>query len=482
MMKPIAHDFFEKLRPDSPSVQATLLPVKSLSTISDSAKYAYFEEIVSYACTRLLCTDQTQHARLDRSGWDSRSPLQYPHRAQLALVDVRLCLDYETGIPASQKLQEELVAHHMRTAFSVLKDGTVVESGYPSEPILVQAAASQLQFWRTNEDDGAADSVLSILAKGIRVGHVRKQDFAKTLVRALLMLAWDFAVKLSPHFYQRQIYCQPILLIWFIQKLFQTTIADAIFDSYPDNVPPGMDVDGRRRKFRDMFAHSMINASHWTRWKDTSALTKEGMMAAFIRGTGVIFQNFAIIPVLIDNQLEKGKLFSPDNFTALVLCLNNDLDGEPERVGLLPESEPGCCPYIVLHINLGNISGPPSPPTEELVRDRLIDPKAAAHLAHEICGPRYRFFAYGCSPKVYKVVSENDRKVLREMLDASGLLPSHSRQDKEFVDAALRQKPYMSVRADSFHWVDLPALHRPACDKEDPTAHGYLEISKFNEM
>jgi hypothetical protein len=68
-------------------------------------------------------------------------------RAKLAVVDCILMLDFEVRRESVQLMEASLVASHMRTAFSVPKDLLYLRSGYPSEPIIAEAACRQLASW-----------------------------------------------------------------------------------------------------------------------------------------------------------------------------------------------------------------------------------------------------------------------------------------------------------------------------------------------
>ncbi len=68
--------------------------------------------------------------------------------ARLAVLDVQLSLDFE---PRREKVQMEeasLVESHMRIAYSIPNHREYLRSGYPSEPLLAEAAAQQLWTWR----------------------------------------------------------------------------------------------------------------------------------------------------------------------------------------------------------------------------------------------------------------------------------------------------------------------------------------------
>ena len=60
--------------------------------------------------------------------------------ARLAVADVRLCLAYEPQASANKptSVPAELIASHMRVAYSVPKHREYVRSGYPSEPVLAE--------------------------------------------------------------------------------------------------------------------------------------------------------------------------------------------------------------------------------------------------------------------------------------------------------------------------------------------------------
>lgn len=54
---------------------------------------------------------------------------------RMAVLDVRLCLDYDSHSAAARTLQETLISTHMRLLFSVPVHEQF-ESGYSSEPLL----------------------------------------------------------------------------------------------------------------------------------------------------------------------------------------------------------------------------------------------------------------------------------------------------------------------------------------------------------
>ena len=93
-----------------------------------------------------LCTEilELARAKLVASHDIDSSYKTFSGAAKLAVLDVQLSLDFE---PRREKVQFEeagLVESHMRVAYSIPDHREYLRSGYPSEPLLAEAAAQQL--------------------------------------------------------------------------------------------------------------------------------------------------------------------------------------------------------------------------------------------------------------------------------------------------------------------------------------------------
>ena len=89
--------------------------------------------IVDLARAKLIC-----HHKITIRHQDLKRP------AVTALLDVLLSLDFEPGRPKAHNREVELIADHMRIVFSVPEHREYLLSGYPSEPLLAEAAARQM--------------------------------------------------------------------------------------------------------------------------------------------------------------------------------------------------------------------------------------------------------------------------------------------------------------------------------------------------
>ena len=87
--------------------------------------------------------------------------------ARLAVLDIQLSLDFE---PRREKVQIDeagLVESHMRFAYSIPDLREYLRFGYPSEPLLAEAAAQQLWTWRTQNPFMVVETLTNILETGL---------------------------------------------------------------------------------------------------------------------------------------------------------------------------------------------------------------------------------------------------------------------------------------------------------------------------
>ena len=94
----------------------------------------------------------------------------------------------------------------------------------------------------------------------------------------------------------------------------------------------------------------------------------------------------------------------------------------------------------------------------EVAKPKIVHPKRNPKKLEKPRNPHYRIFAYGCSPSVYKVVTNED--VFASLLSSRDLLAEHPRQTDVFLKAVKQQKPFWSRGTESYGWLDnVKALH-----------------------
>jgi hypothetical protein len=64
--------------------------------------------------------------------------------AAVAVVDVGTMLSFEPHQRATSTMERDLITSHMHHIFSMPKHREYMLSGYPSKPIIVEAAAEQM--------------------------------------------------------------------------------------------------------------------------------------------------------------------------------------------------------------------------------------------------------------------------------------------------------------------------------------------------
>ncbi|KAI0773647.1 hypothetical protein C8Q74DRAFT_1438109 [Fomes fomentarius] len=469
-------------RPLWRSMLSQHLPVdtSNSSTVEDYAvPDAECDTLLALAHTKLLCKTEVDNNRS-----------QYLPAAQVAVIDDRIMLAYE-GSRHSQQHEMDLVASHMRTVYSIPRDREYVRSGYPSEPILAEAAARQLATWRRFESQEPA---VAILRDNLQHDLLARGEIGEAVGRLLLTLAHDHAVMdASPtvlHF------SRSISVEAFFRALYPEEIAERVLDSVPDNRP-----NGTGEKLRDAYKKAVLNFTHFGKWADDSSWSEHTAVGCFMRHMGIICQNNGafvdvILPVLLDRDAPLGpKVMSgifvqfklrqkPGSLAAYAI--------DEERLGFFSHDEETPRPYITLIMELSVVNPPPpiarvptkvhsktakklqeqveiqstmsaSDPQMSPSRLHVRDPPARGKPkgAH----PRYSMSVYGCSPSVYKVIKEEDRDGYKEILRSGDLLGEHPRQDPDSLRLVRNQKPFFAYGAASWCWLDDEYLNG-----DEPTA------------
>jgi hypothetical protein len=197
--------------------------------------------------------------------------------AKLAVVDVILTLDFEVRRENAQLTGVSLVASHMRTAFSVPKDLLYLRSGYPSEPVVAEAACRQLASWCKERPS----ALLEILNENLTSGLLDYGEMGDLAGRALIWDAYRRAVEHDHHTARDSInYSAGCLLTTFIEMLFVHHYAEIVLDSRPDNLNEGPTL-------REAFDKAKIRFTHFGKMADDSGTTTYAAWAAFLRSMAI---------------------------------------------------------------------------------------------------------------------------------------------------------------------------------------------------
>jgi hypothetical protein len=452
----------------------------------DPLRATMCRELINLARSKLICSNSIEAPR-------SQSELL----AQTACVDARVMLPFEPGRFSANRQQMELISSHMRTVFSVTQARDVVRSGYPSEPILAEAAARQLHHWATLAGEDS-NPMLDILKMNLDNDLLDRGKLGAVVARSILLAARDRAAVTHhrnkaepPHF------TAPVPVVLFIEELLGHDVAQALLCSYPDNVASD---DRQCRPLRQVFEHSVLNFSHFGKFADDSALSQDAALASFLRGMAIVPRNGAPgvdvgLPIVLDHRMP----LSSENMTMLICqfkrrqivksAASTEIDLKPlglfppDQPKLSPEEQPDRRPAITMTMEVGATAPVPLPtktPTDreskDAVKTRAFTPRTASderppssksdtynvpqpRLDPSSTHPRYAVFIHGCSSNVYRVIRPVEDSLYQQILQCGNLLGDHPRQDLDALLAVRNQKPFFSVGPWCFHWIENEFLN-----------------------
>ncbi|KAH9949216.1 hypothetical protein B0H21DRAFT_820225 [Amylocystis lapponica] len=419
-------------------------------------------------------------------------------RGRLAVVDLRLCLDYEPRRVATSE-EAALIEHHMRIAYSVPQSREYVHAGYPSEPILAEAAAQQLAVYRQDP----SGSMPRILMKNLEGGLLNVGERGEVVARALFTMAYDRTVEKEHADAGLVKYSLGCSLVGFIQQLFPENHAELILSSPPCNVDEAV-------PFREAFKHASVRFTHFDKVADDGCMNTQAMLGAFVRGMAFICRNGApmidfVVPVLLNPKSIKER-----SMTAILVQVKrrdrrgqrnkNDIQAEKLALFASVDDKTKVRPVITLVMELGvkerEQDVEPAPPPDvpvtavsgkkkgkkgkkgkgkekEHSEGSDAAPAAASstarkvfqailvlgkrgkkhHPARAVTHPRYNFFSYGCSDKVYKVISPEEIDQYGFLLANRGVLQDHPRKSKGMLDAVRKMKPFWTWTSLCWLWA-----------------------------
>ncbi|KAF8872391.1 hypothetical protein CPB84DRAFT_1967482 [Gymnopilus junonius] len=465
------------------------LTVKDISEIKFMAKFGRPLKALELARAKLICYNYINGNIADM-----------PRAALMAVLDVQYSLDFEPRREKVQMQEAGLVESHMRVAYSIPSHREYLRSGYPSEPLLAEAAAEQLWTWRGKNPFVAVEKLTDILDTGL----LDRGELGELTGRQILLDAYHRAVeeeqKKPPTADTTKVkppnFSSGCHLITFIKMLFTDGYAQDVLDCTPDLNKGG--------KFKDAFKDAIICFTHFGKMADNTGVTSAATWVAFIRHMAIMCRNGqdsvdCIIPVLLQGNAKVCEHVITAVFVQfkrrVTAGSTTELLIDQARLNFFPKILKNCDhgsniapyrPYLCLAMELG--VQPPLPetaktpttfrPKEQTGRPQTPPPKASSDITgtpsrvvarkggqkhHPSEGhTRYSVFAYGCSPTVYKgITNDHARNMYAHLLSIRNFLGEHPRKDAKSVKA-VRRMNHLDWCEDSYHWVEHDdVLHNP---------------------
>lgn len=353
--------------------------------------------------------------------------------ACLAALSVRLLLEY---LPINEDIMHtgvRLVESHLAVVYTISKDRKYLTAGYPSEPVVAEAAAQVMRRFQ--------DPVPDILARYTRSAMISAGQRGELVMRLLLIQAFDNASKRDRG--DNDQIDRPVSLFAFLEELFNVGQVDKLRVSYP--------ASGYGERFDAAFKDAHVRFTHFARLEDNSLVTSRGAWIAMTRG--IAWQcapQQEVIDCIVPVALNRG-LLSEKTMTAILIQVKNRKSPAPLVIDesklshkghrFFPAETEDRRPYIALVLELGvrNVrsigkSHHPSPDTHSTPSkvSNLREKPPSVRLSESSNAPmhpRYQLDVYGCSPRVYSVVK--DKKAYTLLLDGRDIYLEHPRRSTE---------------------------------------------------
>ncbi|KIM83548.1 hypothetical protein PILCRDRAFT_6971 [Piloderma croceum F 1598] len=428
----------------------------------------------------------------------------------LAVVDVLLTLDFEPRRQVTCIREAQLVASHMRIAFSVPKEREYIRSGYPSEPLLAEAAARQMDEFQTLTPD--INVMLDTLKHELDSGLLDQGQRGKVVFRLLLSQAYRCGIQKDHADDSRYNFSKGCKLTTFIQELFSKDYAKQILDSVPDNIKIST-------TFQTAFKDAIVCFTHFGKMGDDTGTTTHAMFAAFVRCMAITgWSSQETVDILIPVLLDRKKKLSESAMTGLLIQVTRCRRQGPVTKYEInqkefqffpspPDSTTDTRPYATLVAELGVqlpisqaaitpakgkekvIKSAPNPSGKRAIvgtstasttePESLYIPVQPGSINHlRDVHPRYSIFAYGCSDKVYSVITGSDRPVFKFLLENRDMLDEHPRTDSASLLAARAMKPFWSAGVGCYKWIQNDFLQK--YEKWD-NDNGGLAVGKYED-
>ncbi|KAI6137216.1 hypothetical protein F5141DRAFT_1231205 [Pisolithus sp. B1] len=370
---------------------------------------------------------------------------QFSSLAMLATLDVLVAVDYKPRWDLFLECEMEMVASHMRIAFSVPQDQSYICSGYPSEPFLAEAASCQMYHYLQDQDH----TMVQLLWKNLHHDLIALDRNGEVVMRLLLRMAYMQAIVAEQvdenHSDHELNFSKGCNVLQFLKALFGDQYHDEILMSKPDNsITSTCALAGA-------FEHAVVRFTHFVKAVDESVMSTQSMVSGFLRGVAFICHNRQnsidiIIPILLD----KCSVLKESSMSALFVqvkrrrqrtayIIGKENSFFPRKVSTREQAYSR--PYMTLVAELG-IDDPLK--TRSLVvtgsnaGKSFVRARSKSTEEH----PRYGIRAYGCTEATWKVIRDPEGDTYKRILSTDDILADHPRQDKDSLELVHRMLPF----------------------------------------
>ncbi|KAH7890620.1 hypothetical protein F5I97DRAFT_1923094 [Phlebopus sp. FC_14] len=422
------------------------------------------DEAMNLARTKLIYDD-----KLDMS--------HHSTIAMLAVLDVLITIDYEPKRVSAIEL--EMVASHLRVAFSVPRHRLFIRSGYPSEPFIAEAASRQMHHYLQSDNS----SMIGLLAQELTNGLIDCSQKGEVVMRLLLRMAYMNAIGTEQS--GQLNFSVGCSFLTFLQALFPANFHDIILQSNPENK------NDESHVLENAFKHA-VRFTHFVKAADDCVVKSSAMVAGFVRGSAFIGHNTQedvdiIIPILLEKD---AAAIEESVMSAMFIQVKrrkkagtiNAYNIEEKRFGFFPKEETTeLRPYVTLVVELGVNELPAN------VRSHVVIGGRGKRASSRLLGrraphPKYSIRAYGCTDKTWGVIPPEHCDRYEQVLGMRGLFVDHPRADEDSLKLVRNMLPYWDSDISWFSEPSNAEMVQPTAEVADAehSAAGEVDDDEYD--
>ncbi|THG97518.1 hypothetical protein EW026_g4488 [Hermanssonia centrifuga] len=375
------------------------------------------------------------------------SLLERRHNGLLAAIGTRILFEFDTSREESRTREMQLVEGHMRIVYSIPVDRQYIRSGYPSEPILAEAAAHEM-----NSEERP---IINILSSFIDNGLIYKGDRGGLVARLILTQAYDKAIQTSHP--QPWKYSQGVTVAAFLTAL--------ISEKYIEDVLNCTSNDGKT-PLKEAFKNAYIRFTHFVQNGKDNKIDTDVALAGIVRGMALqITRNESIVDIMIPIALREDRL-REEIMTGILIQVKDKaaieaVDINADELHFFPPDCEGPRPYITIVMQLGLQTASDIrhfhelwSPSRVVTKQSHRTPQSMGNSLH----PRYHINIRGCSGAVYGVVNNED--AYAKVVAPHNIIADHPKKSPRNLAALRRLKPVWQRNKQCSEWIGVSALQR----------------------
>ncbi|KAF8315993.1 uncharacterized protein EI90DRAFT_3021733 [Cantharellus anzutake] len=368
--------------------------------------------------------------------------------AMIAALDIRIQLSYDLTREVARSMVSTLVESYMRVVYAVPKHRDCMYSGYPSEPVLAEAASRLLNQKRhdglNNNLPPIAFEGPEILSNALGGNLLARGERGEVIGRLLMTIAHDTIIMhRNPSYGHTPDFHSAIRVLDFLKCLFADRFHNIILNALP--------VAGRSgaRTLKAAYKDAYINFSHFVQIDrendhhiDIQYVCKLMLRGAAVNCAGTQRAVDLIIPVFFGDPVKDA--ICCDRTSVLQVQIKNRESIKNGHIDPKISNPPPGTPIISLFLELGS----DMPSNEQNVSVQSGQRKPHNQSRED---DHYFILAKGCTAKTYSVIPPEYNARYASLLQATTLAAEIPREGNAAL--ARRQKAlFKPTWKESWDW------------------------------